>query len=115
MRQLLARWIINSVALLLTASLLKDQIVLRGFTAALVAAAILGIVNAVIRPVLLFLALPINVLSLGLFTFVINGFMLVIVANVVNGFELRGGFLWAVLAALVLSVISSLISSVLRR
>ncbi|MEW6522435.1 MAG: phage holin family protein [Bacillota bacterium] len=115
MTHLLARWLINALALLFTANLLREHIILEGFTAALVAAALLGIVNAIIRPVLLFLALPINILSLGLFTFVINGFMLVIVSNVVNGFELVGGFLWAVIAAAVLSLISSLISSVLRK
>jgi putative membrane protein len=104
---------VNALGLLITAHLLQDGIVLEGFTPAFIAAAWLGLVNAVIRPVLMLLTLPINVLTLGLFTLVINGLMLWMVAAVVNGFAL-GGLLWAILAALLLSVISALISWVLR-
>ena len=113
MRKLLTRWVVNALALLITAHLLPGGIVLEGIAPALVAAAWLGLVNAVIRPVLMLLTLPINVLTLGVFTLVINGLMLWTVSAVVDGFAL-GGFLWAILAAVVLSVISSLISWVLR-
>jgi len=113
MKRLLTRWVINALALLVTAHLLPGGIILDGFGAALVAAGLLGLANAIIRPVLLLLALPINVLTLGLFTLVINGLMLWMVAVVVDGFAL-GGLLWAILAALCLSLTSSVISWVLR-
>ncbi len=115
MSSLLVRWLINAVALLLTAALLGDKFQIDGTASALLAAAFLGIINAIIRPVLIVLTLPINILTLGLFTFVINAFMLILVAHVLTGVTLTGGFLWAVIVALILSVISSLISTVLGR
>ncbi|HAI22131.1 MAG TPA: hypothetical protein DCM14_09610 [Clostridiales bacterium UBA8153] len=113
MRKLLTRWAVNALALLVTAHLLEEGVILEGFVPAFIAATCLGLVNAVIRPVLMLLTLPINVLTLGLFTLVINGLMLWMVSAVVAGFAL-GGLLWAILAALLLSVISALISWVLR-
>ncbi len=71
----------------------------------MVAAAFLGIFNAVLRPILLIITLPINLLTLGLFTLVINGLMLYCVAQVIKGVEILG-FGWAILGALVLGFIS---------
>lgn len=103
----MVRWILNILALILTAALLP------GFQltiwAAILGSVFLGIINAVIRPLLLILTLPINLLSLGLFTFVINGFMLWITAATIRGFDLHG-FGWAILSAIVFSLISFLIS-----
>jgi len=101
------RWILNIAAIMLTAALLS------GFKltpwAAIVGSVFLGIINAVIRPLLLILTLPLNILTLGIFTFVINGFMLWITAITIRGFDIHG-FGWAVLSALVLSVVSFIIS-----
>ena len=88
---------------------LIDGIYVDGFGSVLVAAIILGIVNAIIRPLLLVLTLPLNVLTLGLLTFVINGFMLKLAAAVVGGFDVVG--MWpAIVGALVLSVVSTVLN-----
>jgi putative membrane protein len=101
------RWILNILAIILTAAILPGfELSLWG---AVVGSIFLGIVNAIIRPVLLILTLPINVLSLGLFTFVINGLMLWLTSVTVKGFDING-FGWAVLSALLLSIISFIIS-----
>ena len=84
--QLILRWLINAVAILLLAFYLPG-ITVSGFYAALIAALILGIINALIRPVLIILTLPVNVLTLGLFTLVINALLFWFTATVVKGFE----------------------------
>lgn len=106
------RWLINAVALYVTA-LLVPGITLRGIVPTLVAAAVLGIVNALIRPLLLVLTLPINVLTLGLFTLVINAVLLLLTAALVPGFTVRG-FWAALLGTIVLSLISFAISHLVR-
>ena len=78
MKHLIVKVLINAAALMFTSNLI-DGIYVDGFGSVLVAAIILGIVNAIIRPLLLILTLPLNVLTLGLLTFVINGFMLKLV------------------------------------
>lgn len=100
----LLRWSINLLALV-TAGLLINGIKIQSITAGLLAAGILGIVNAVIRPVVLLLTLPINILTLGLFTLVINAAMLKLVALLVPGFVIET-FGAALLGALLISVIS---------
>jgi putative membrane protein len=98
------RWAINILAIVLTAALLPGfQLTL---WAAIVGSLFLGVINAFIRPLLLLVTLPFNILTLGLFTLVINGFMLWITAVTIRGFEIDG-FGWAVLSALVLSLISA--------
>lgn len=104
MRGLMVRWAVSAFALLLTAALLPG-IRVGGVFSAFVAAAFLGIFNALLRPVLLILTLPINILTLGLFTLVINGLMLQLVASVIKGVEIDG-FGWAVLGSLILGLIS---------
>jgi len=107
------RWLINALALYLTALVLPG-FELRGVGPTLIAAAVLGIVNAIIRPLLVLLTLPINILSLGLFTFVINALLLLLTSRLVPGFAIRG-FGTAVLGAIVLSIISFLLSHLIRR
>ncbi|MDD3267969.1 MAG: phage holin family protein [Syntrophomonadaceae bacterium] len=101
------RWLLNIIAIILTAYIVP-QFDLSPW-GAIVGSIFLGIVNAVIRPLLLILTLPVNILSLGLFTFVINGLMLWITSATVKGFDIHG-FGWAILSAMLLSVISFLIS-----
>jgi putative membrane protein len=100
----LLRWSINLVALV-TAALLINGIRIQSVTAGLLAAGILGVVNAVIRPVALILTLPINILTLGLFTLVINATMLKLVALLVPGFAIET-FSAAFFGALLISIIS---------
>lgn len=105
MRSLIWRWLLNAGALLVTAWLLGG-VEVRGVGAGLVAALILGIVNASVRPVLLFLTLPLNLLTLGLFTLVVNALMLQLVDLVVPGFRVAS-FLVAAVAAVVLGALSA--------
>ncbi len=100
----LLRWSINLVALV-AAGILIDGIRIQSMSAGVLAAGILGVVNAVIRPVALIFTLPINLLTLGLFTLVINAAMLKLVASVVPGFVIET-FGAAFLGALLVSVIS---------
>jgi len=111
-KAILIRWLILTVAILLT-SYLIDGIQVRGFVNALFAAAILGILNAFFRPILVILTLPINILSLGLFTFVINAILLMMVSGVISGFMVKG-FWSAVLGSLMISIVSWLLNSFLR-
>jgi putative membrane protein len=110
MRLLLA-WLINSASLL-ALPYLMDSVKVANFTTALIAALVLGLVNALIRPLLVLLTLPVTVVTLGLFIFVINGLMFWLVAQLIGGFEVAG-FWSAVIAALLFSVISWALSSLL--
>lgn len=109
MRGILLRWLILTVAILVAASLL-DGIRINGFFSALLAAAILGILNALLRPLLLIVTLPINILSFGLFTFVINALMLMMASGVIGGLEVAG-FWSAVGASILISAVSWLLNS----
>ncbi len=101
------RWILNILAIILTATLLSGFEV--NIWGAIVGSVFLGVINAVIRPLIIILTLPLNILSLGLFTFVINGFMLYLTSATVKGFDING-FGSAILTAIVLSLISFVIS-----
>jgi putative membrane protein len=100
----LLRWSINLLALVTAAVLIKG-IRIQSIEMGILAAGILGIVNAVIRPVVLILTLPINLLTLGLFTLVINAAMLKLVSMVVPGFVIES-FAAAFLGAFIVSVVS---------
>lgn len=102
---LLVSWLIAAAAILLTAYILPGFKV-SGFGVALLTAVILGVVNMFIRPVLMFLAFPINILTLGLFTFVINGVTLKIAAALTPGFSIRS-WGWAILGAVLISLINN--------
>ncbi|HWR57370.1 MAG TPA: phage holin family protein [Thermodesulfovibrionales bacterium] len=106
---LLLRWLILTLGIII-ASYLLEGIHVSGFVPAFFAAALLGILNALFRPILILLTLPINILSLGLFTFVINAFMLMMVSGVISGFEVHG-FWTAVFGSLIISIISWLLNS----
>jgi len=97
---LILRWIVGAVLILIAASVVPGFEV-TGLYAALIAALVLGLINAIIRPLVVILTLPVNIMTLGLFTLVINGVMVWLMATMVKGIEL-GGFLPAVLVALVL-------------
>lgn len=101
------RWICSILAVILTAAIIPGfELTVWG---AIVGTIFLGVINAIIRPILLLLTLPINILSLGLFTFVINAFMLFLTDATIKGFEIHG-FGWALLSAILLSAINFLIS-----
>lgn len=111
--RLLLTWIINAAALM-ALPYLMHSVTVTSIGTALIAALVLGLVNTLIRPVLVLLTLPVTFLSLGLFILVINGFLFWIVAQLVGGFHVEG-FLSAMLAAIVYSVISWALSTLLLR
>ena len=102
---LLIRWIIISIVIIASAYAFSG-IKVAGFFAALAAAIALGFVNAVIRPLVILLTLPINVLTLGLFTFVINAFLVMLVSGLIPGFSVAS-FWWALLLSLIISIINN--------
>jgi putative membrane protein len=104
---LLIRWLILTMAILMAAYLI-DGIRVSGFTSVLLAAAVLGILNALFRPILIILTLPLNILTLGLFTFLINAFLLKMTSGVIPGFDVTG-FWPAVFGALVISIVNWLL------
>jgi len=104
MLSLLLRWIINAAALLLVAYLYPG-VQVENFFAAAMAALVLGLINAVVRPILVILTFPVTLLTLGLFLFVINALLFWLAAEIVSGFTVSGFF-----AALVGSILYSLIT-----
>jgi putative membrane protein len=112
MNGILIRWLISAFSILITAYLV-DGIHVGGFLSAFFAAAILGILNAFFRPILFILTLPITILSLGLFTFVINALLLLMVSGVISGFDVDG--FWAALfGSLLISLVSWLLTSLIN-
>ena len=101
---IIVRWFINALALMLVAYLYSG-VQVHGIFAALIAALVLGLVNAVIRPLLVILTLPVTIFTLGLFIFVINAFMFWFVTEIVRGFSVTG-FTAALIGSLMFSVIS---------
>lgn len=109
MKGVFVRWLTLTVAIIV-ASYLLDGIHVSGFFSAFFAAAVLGILNAFFRPIAIILTLPLNILTLGFFTFVINAFMLMMASGVIPGFEVYG--LWsAVFGSFLISVVSWLLNS----
>lgn len=104
-------WVLNAIALLAVAYLLPT-VQVSGFGSALIAALVLGLVNTLIRPLLVLLTLPVTLLTLGLFYFVLNGLLFWGVGSVLEGFEV-GGFLTGILGGLLYGLIAWALSSLL--
>jgi putative membrane protein len=110
--RILIKILLNAAAILLAAYIM-DGIVVRGTAAALMAGLVLGIVNAIVRPVLLILTFPITLLTLGLFIFVVNAICLALTAALVPGFEVRS--FWSALGgALVITIVSWMLNVLLK-
>jgi putative membrane protein len=109
MKGLLIRWVINAMALILISYVIRG-IEVDDLLAPFVAAAVLGVINAVLRPILLILTMPITILTLGLSVLVVNGAMLYLAGMVVKGFYVHG-FWAAIFGALFLSAVSWLTSA----
>ncbi len=112
MISLIAKLLINSLALILT-TLFVPGLHLASFSTALWAALIWGLVNALIRPIVSFFTFPFQILSLGLLTLVINGLMLALTAHLVPGFSIRS-FTSAIIGALVLSLVSLVLTHIFK-
>jgi putative membrane protein len=113
MPHFLITWLITAISLLVTAHVVPG-IYLSGFLAALIAAVLLGFVNAIVRPLLIILTLPITISTLGLFLLVINAIALLIVAALTPGFDITG-LLPAIIGSVVLSVVTGVIHFILGR
>lgn len=111
--RLLLRWILNALALLGLAYIVPG-IAISGWYAALITVLILGLVNALIRPLCILLTLPLTIVTLGLSTLVINGLLFWFVSTVVKGFDVAG-FVPAFVGALVMTIVSWVLSVVLKR
>ncbi len=110
---LLLVWILNAVALLAVAYLLPG-ITVASFGSAMWAALILGLVNMLVKPVLILLTLPITIVTLGLFLFVINALLFWFVGSMLTGFKVNG-FWWAVIGALVYSLLSGFLTNLITK
>jgi putative membrane protein len=111
--RLLVTWLINAVALM-ALPYLMHSVSVSNFTTALIAALVLGLVNTLIRPILVILTLPVTVISLGLFILVINAALFWLVARYVDGFAVAG-FGSAFIAAILYSIISWALSALLLK
>lgn len=111
--KILAKWLLNAAALLAIAHLYHG-VQVSSFGAAMLAALVVGLFNALLRPVLVVLTFPVTVLSLGLFLFVINALMFWAAAGILDGFQVQG-FGAALLGSLVYSALGLVIDSALER
>jgi putative membrane protein len=109
MRGVLLRWVVLTAAVL-AASWLLDGIHVDGLVSAVLAAATLGLLNAFLRPLLILLTLPLNIVTLGLFTFLINALMLKIASELIPGFTVHG-FWTAVIGALIIGLVSWMLNA----
>ncbi len=107
----LVRLVINAIIFLIVSSLYSG-IYVNDFWAAVFAALILGLINALLRPILFVLTLPINFLTFGLFTFVLNGIMLLLTDRLYDGIQIEG-FGAAIIAAFLFSIVNAILSSML--
>ncbi|MBI4032631.1 phage holin family protein [Candidatus Berkelbacteria bacterium] len=110
---LILRWVLSALSLLLVAYLVPG-VEVAGFYAALVAAAMLGVANLLVRPILFLLTLPITILTLGFFTLVLNALMLWLVSTIVKGFDITS-FSAALWAALILWLVSWVTNALFER
>ncbi|MDJ0726282.1 MAG: phage holin family protein [Prochloraceae cyanobacterium] len=109
MPQFLVTWILTSISLLITAEFIPG-ITISTVNVAIVAAVILGLINAIVKPILIIFTLPLTILSLGLFLFVVNAISFGLVAYFTPGFEVNG-FFDALLGCILLSIVSGLLNS----
>lgn len=110
---LLLVWILNAVALLVVAYILPG-ITVASFGSALIAALVLGLLNTLVKPLLIVLTLPITIVTLGLFLLVLNALVFWFVGSILKGFQVEG-FWWAVIGAIVYSLVSGLLSGLLMK
>ncbi len=112
MTHLVLKWVLNCLALFLVMKLVPG-IQIDQFSALLIGTLVLGLLNTFLRPLVFLLTLPVNLMTMGLFTFVINGLLFQLAAHMVSGFRVSG-FFTALLAAFLYSVFSFLLNLIFR-
>lgn len=110
--RLLSYLLINSIAIVVAAKILPG-VKVDSITTVIIVAIVLGAINTFIKPLILLLTLPITLVTLGLFTFVINAFLVLLTDQLISGFSVAN-FLWALLFSLVVSIVSSFLSSLTK-
>jgi putative membrane protein len=103
----LKNWVLSALAVGITAFLLPG-VVVDGIIVAFIAALVLGIINAFVRPALLLLTLPLNIVTLGIFTFILNALLVILASAVVPGF-IVDGFWWALLFSLIVTIVNTVL------
>lgn len=107
--KIIIHWFLSAVAIVITAYLLpKEAIFLQSFFVALVVAVVLGFLNTIIKPILILLSLPFQILTLGLFTFIINACLVLLTSKIVDGFYIKS-FWWALVFSLVLWLVNTIL------
>ena len=109
--ELILVWILNAVALLIVAYLLPG-ITVASFGSALIAALVLGLLNTLVKPLLILLTLPITIVTLGLFLLVLNALVFWFAGSVLKGFQVDG-FWWALAGAIIYSLVAGLLAGIL--
>jgi putative membrane protein len=113
MPHFLLTWLLTALALVITANLVPG-FAITSFFAALVAAVVLGLLNAIVKPILVLLTLPITFLTLGLFLFVLNALTIWLAGSITPGFVVSG-FLPALLGSIILTIVASVLNFVVDR
>ena len=111
--QLLLRWLLNTIALFIVVTVVPGFSYRTVVTLA-IAAAVLGLLNAIVKPILFLLTLPLTIVTLGLFLIVLNAIMLELTDFLVPGFDING-FGWAIVGAIVLGLVSLITNQIGRR
>jgi putative membrane protein len=111
--KIIIRWLLLAAALLLVAHLYPG-VVVQSFTSALIAAFVLGLLNTLLRPILVLLTLPVTLITLGLFLFVINALMFYFAASILEGFHVTG-FAAALIGSLIYSLCGMVIDVAMER
>ncbi|PIR68113.1 hypothetical protein COU49_02970 [Candidatus Nomurabacteria bacterium CG10_big_fil_rev_8_21_14_0_10_35_16] len=109
---IIINWSISALIILVVAYLLPG-VAISGFFVALVVALVLGLINALVRPLFIVMTLPITVFTFGLFIFVINALLIMLTAYIVPGFKVSG-FLWALIFSLILSLVNSFVKAPIK-
>ena len=110
---IIVKWVLSATAVLIAAYILPGVSV-TSFWSALIVAAILAILNAILRPILVVLTIPITIVTLGLFLLVINALIILLTDSLISGFEVSN-FWWALLFSLLLSILGALFDDVAER
>ncbi|NTU58241.1 MAG: phage holin family protein [Chlorobiaceae bacterium] len=113
MLRLIVLWLINATAVYVTANMLPG-ISIRSFTAALLVALVLGLINTLLKPIFIFFSFPFLIVTLGLFMLVINALMLQLAAMIVGGGFAVESFWWAMIGSICISLVAWLLSAVLN-
>ncbi len=108
----IARWILNALALYIVAAIVPG-IHIGNFTSALLAVVIIGLLNTLIKPILFLLTLPITILTLGIFSLILNALMLLLAGSVISGFRVDG-FVAAFIGSILLSIVSTVLHWLIR-